>query len=247
MSDLHTHKTAQKLSALNYKLTPATLANKITSGGWIPAKHLLYLSAEISTRVVKGNARIIATMPPRHGKPRHVEEPVLMKDGSYKLLGDIEVEDEVITHTGEPQKVLQVFEQGELDVVGITTRCGRNITAALDHPFLTDEGWLEAKDLREGMSLAIINNPHTSPSYESTPEEARLLGYFIGDGCCVYQNKNSASFSKRQDVAARLICHEPLELEDIKYVVSTMNFSMRRVDEGRYDLKGGERDWLRRV
>jgi len=51
-----------------WRLTPATMAVKITEGRWIPAKHLLYISTIVATEIAKGNARIILTMPFRHGK-----------------------------------------------------------------------------------------------------------------------------------------------------------------------------------
>jgi len=68
MSDLRSKKGLAKLAALSYKLTPATLGHKVQRGAWIPAPHLMLLSAEIAPRLKAGGARIIATMPPRHGK-----------------------------------------------------------------------------------------------------------------------------------------------------------------------------------
>ncbi len=51
-----------------WRLTPATLAVHITNGHWIPAKHLLYISARIASALARGNGRLIVSMPPRHGK-----------------------------------------------------------------------------------------------------------------------------------------------------------------------------------
>lgn len=51
-----------------WRLTPATLATKVSQGDWIPAKHLLYISKKIAAALEKGNARLIISMPPRHGK-----------------------------------------------------------------------------------------------------------------------------------------------------------------------------------
>lgn len=57
-------------AALKYgwRLTPATMAVKLTDGWWIPAKHLLYISTIVATEIAKGEARIILSMPFRHGK-----------------------------------------------------------------------------------------------------------------------------------------------------------------------------------
>ncbi len=51
-----------------WKLTPATLAVKLSHGWWRPAKHLLYASTIIASAIQRGGARIIVSVPPRHGK-----------------------------------------------------------------------------------------------------------------------------------------------------------------------------------
>jgi len=66
---LSMHDIAEaKRVAQNYKLTPATLAYKLTGGAWIPAKHLMYISGRVAKGIAAGNARIIISAPPRHGK-----------------------------------------------------------------------------------------------------------------------------------------------------------------------------------
>ncbi len=51
-----------------WRLTPATMAVKITQGRWKPAAHLLHISTIVATAIRAGNKFIIVTMPPRHGK-----------------------------------------------------------------------------------------------------------------------------------------------------------------------------------
>lgn len=51
-----------------YRLTPATLAYKVSGGLWYPAPHLSYISAKIAYALHKGGARLIISLPPRHGK-----------------------------------------------------------------------------------------------------------------------------------------------------------------------------------
>ncbi len=57
-----------KRLAQNWRLTPATLAYYLSGGTWIPARHLVFISAVIASALRKGNARIIIEAPPRHGK-----------------------------------------------------------------------------------------------------------------------------------------------------------------------------------
>jgi predicted phage terminase large subunit-like protein len=56
----------------NWKLTPATFAHRISRGLWIPSPHLTYISTRVATAIARGNARIILSMPPRHGKSQLV-------------------------------------------------------------------------------------------------------------------------------------------------------------------------------
>jgi predicted phage terminase large subunit-like protein len=59
--------------ASNWKLTPATFAQKLSGGKWIPAPWLLYVSQIIAQAIARGNGRIIISAPPRHGKSELVD------------------------------------------------------------------------------------------------------------------------------------------------------------------------------
>lgn len=54
--------------ASNWRLTPATMATKLTRGKWIAAPWLRYASTRIASGIARGGARIIISAPPRHGK-----------------------------------------------------------------------------------------------------------------------------------------------------------------------------------
>jgi len=51
----------------NYKLTPATLAYELNPS-WIPSPHLMYISSKVASTIIKGNGRLLISLPPRHGK-----------------------------------------------------------------------------------------------------------------------------------------------------------------------------------
>lgn len=61
-------KRLEKILKDGWRFTPATMAHKITGGRWIPARHLLYISEIVAAEIAKGGARLIVTMPFRHGK-----------------------------------------------------------------------------------------------------------------------------------------------------------------------------------
>jgi len=54
--------------ASNWRLTPATLATKLSGGEWIAAPWLQYCSTRIAYHIARGNGRLIISAPPRHGK-----------------------------------------------------------------------------------------------------------------------------------------------------------------------------------
>lgn len=58
------------ISRAAWRTTPAGYAQKLSRGSWIPARHLVYLSDRIAPLVAAGNARIIVTVPVRHGKSK---------------------------------------------------------------------------------------------------------------------------------------------------------------------------------
>lgn len=51
-----------------WKLTPATMAAHVSKGKWVPARHLMFLSTIITSHLMRGNAFLIVSVPPRHGK-----------------------------------------------------------------------------------------------------------------------------------------------------------------------------------
>lgn len=51
-----------------WRLTPATFMSKLTRGQWIAAPWLKHVAAQVAAEVARGNARIIISAPPRHGK-----------------------------------------------------------------------------------------------------------------------------------------------------------------------------------
>jgi len=65
--NIHDQETISRIAG-NWRLTPATFAQKVSKGAWIPAPWLTYASTRIAHGVARGGARIIISAPPRHGK-----------------------------------------------------------------------------------------------------------------------------------------------------------------------------------
>jgi len=124
-------------------------------------------------------------------KPVWIGERVLTNQG-YKPLGDIVVGDSVLTHLGRFRRVTAVHEQGNIPVVTVATQKGRSIVAAPDHPFLTATGWVLAENLKPGNQLTIPSISDPLVDGEISAEEARLLGYLVGDGSVTVNTTNDA-------------------------------------------------------
>jgi recombination protein RecA len=75
------------------------------------------------------------------------------------------------------------FDQGTQDVVGLRIAGGATLWATPDHKVLTEYGWRQAGELREGDRVA---QPRRFDGFgDNVPvpaDHARLLGYLIGDG-----------------------------------------------------------------
>ncbi len=125
--------------------------------------------------------RILINVPPGFMKPVWVDEPVMTTRGRIRL-GDVVVGDEVLTHRGRFRRVSAVHRQGYLPTVQVTTFAGRVVRAAPDHPFLTTRGWVQAQDLSPDDILGAVTPSEGLGSSSITPEEARLMGYLVGDG-----------------------------------------------------------------
>lgn len=202
--------------------------------------------------------RLIAVLPRRHGKPLAEDSTlILMEDGSRKLLRDVAVGDAVISGAGRPQKVTAVDVQGELSCLNMVTQSGRHIVAALDHPFLTPDGWREASELGPGTALGNVAAPLTvcaSTKSDSrwlfpidrSDEEFRLAGYFVGDGNCTFTGGPQLVRSFQ----ARITTNDDDVAKDIQRCATAMSFKTGprisdKTSAKTWHVTKGVRPWLR--
>lgn len=78
-----------------------------------------------------------------------------------------------------------IISQGRRVVYKITSSTGHEIEVTDNHPMLTQRGWIECKNLKTGDKIAITESvPFFGNSTEISEDEAAVLGYITGDGCC---------------------------------------------------------------
>lgn len=82
----------------------------------------------------------------------------------------------------EYKNILNMWNRGVRDLVRITVAGKRKIKCTPNHPFLTDYGWIQAKDLKKGYVL--LSDSNTQP-YHPIPNMEQLEVFqasIIGDG-----------------------------------------------------------------
>lgn len=166
-------------------------------------EYLCDLMQMMAERVFEGLPKlydVVVNIPPGTTKPVWEETPILMGDGNYKKLKYIKEGDYVIGKSGRPCKITAVHKQGKLPSLRITTKNGRKLTTAEDHPILTTEGWKEAQDIKGGATsksfhtscdvLALMHKARIEKKKTRKDEEFVLAGYLIGDGSLTHGNSS---------------------------------------------------------
>lgn len=108
--------------------------------------------------------------------------PLLTLNAQYKL---------------EASVASDFIDDGIKPVYLVRTALGREIQVTLTHPFLTIHGWRPLGELRVGDIIAV---PRTLPvfgTYDAPEHEAKLLGYFLADGCLCHTNPQFTNSNPR--------------------------------------------------
>ncbi len=231
---------ASRALAADLKRDPATLARGLDAGYRL-RPHLRVIGDSMAGVLTGEYDRLLIITPPQVGKPVYVGSMVLMFDGSRKRIDEITPGEQVITHLGRPRTVLDVHRQGHLPTVRITTNSGRQTVAALDHPFLTPGGWVNAGDLVPGVALATIPKPATEPSTDLTPEAARLLGMFVGDGAV-------SGLGPGKGFNCNITVFDPGVRAEVAHCCKVLGYTDTdsAAARGRVNISGGARDLLRK-
>lgn len=171
------------------------------------------------------------------GKPVAADTPVLCADGALRPIGDLEVGDEVISHTGRPRTITNTWDQGQLPVWRITTASGRTVRAAGDHPFLVRRNgqliWATTADLVVGDAAVVVQRSR-APSTDlatrhfssgpgdlevewATPEHrSKLLAHAasLGAPARVVDNRVVIADTDRAAITNAYTSREPVGLAD---------------------------------
>lgn len=118
-----------------------------------------------------------------------LDAEVTMAGGWTTLAKELMVGDLVVAWS-EPEscfvenRVAALGDNGVQSTVKVVTREGRSVVVTSNHPFLTQEGWAEAKDLLPGTLVKVSGTYSPSINTPLDPDEAWFLGVMVGDGGC---------------------------------------------------------------
>lgn len=132
---------------------------------------------------------------PSMGKELHWDTPVLMRDGSWKRIKDVEVGDAVASPDGARSHVTGHFPQGRKQLFEVRFRDGRTVEAGADHQWLVhSRKWKAPRVLKTSQVQEMLKNPWNQnrlwidrPSgvwgtSADLPVSPWLLGALLGDG-----------------------------------------------------------------
>lgn len=119
-------------------------------------------------------------------------EKVLMSNGTYKMIRDMKIGDEVvsfdlITKQRVHTKVVNHYNRNTAKIVyNITVACGKTITATFDHKFMTNTGWKMSADFDKNTLLGIYmisNNNKNNDNYKQSDIISSIKNYsdYYGD------------------------------------------------------------------
>jgi intein/homing endonuclease len=80
-------------------------------------------------------------------------------------------------------KVLQSQSMGVKPLLAIVTATGRKIEVTKEHPLYSETGWKPAGEMLVGDWIGVPRSYPELGQNTADPQEMRLLGYILGDGC----------------------------------------------------------------
>jgi intein/homing endonuclease len=152
------------------------------------------------------------------GKCLESDQLVRMNTGEYVKLGSlIGKEFDVESFNEETRKFYWTkaiaTDNGVKSTLKITLINGYNTTVTHEHPFLTQRGWIEAKDLRiDDYTVQPKCLPdHPYPNDEVSDEELKIIGYILADGSITgngirYSKQNPKAVNEMRNIVKKFDC-----------------------------------------
>ncbi len=161
------------------------------------------------------NGSVIRSYPPTSivlGECQIGSDRVLLTDGSYKRIDEIQVGDFIVTsdHFKQAEStVTAIKDNGIVDTIQFTTSRGNSVTVTHNHPLMTERGWVKAIDIQPTDKLCqLIRYSSNASSYDWGERIPKFLGYMLGDGSCIQRtNLRFSQEDNKQKEEFNAICN----------------------------------------
>ena len=135
------------------------------------------------------------------GKCEYVENECQLADGSIKKFGDlIETTQNVISFNDKSLKLEKdkacFKDNGIKPCYKIMLHSGKEIIVTENHPLYTNEGWTQLKNINEDMMIATPRSIDIKSEIIIDDNEAKIIGYLLGDGSCTTSSISIANIHK---------------------------------------------------
>lgn len=142
---------------------------------------------------------------------------VITMDG-IKLIKDVLINDKVKTEDGSFQRVLFNWNKGKQKTLKIRANNGKEIQCTPEHRFLTNVGWIEAKDLNIKKHLIKMDWEFDKKEDIGTDKDW-LIGLLLADGDLCAQTPSIACTTKEQAEVVIEVAKNVFKLESpyVKY------------------------------
>jgi len=134
-------------------------------------KLIHYTNCEIHPSLMNGILGVNIPFSDHNQSPRNCyqclnqNEKVLLSNGSFKLIKDIIIGDEIIcfnpiSKITDISKVIYHYNRITSKIVyNIKLLSGRNISATYDHKFMTNQGWVDVRNFDNNLKIGILIGP----------------------------------------------------------------------------------------
>lgn len=205
--------------------------------------------ADLDAKIVglePGDVIVVAGRPSM-GKAQPLDAKVLLKNGTWRAMGELRLGDELASPDGEPSRVMGVYPQGEREIFTVTFSDGRHTRACAEHlwrvmyrdwdaPRIIDTSKLSAMlgkaRYKNRLSVEMVSGAFGG---SELPLDPYVLGVLLGDGGLKGLTPRLTSADPEILAEVQAILGGEVELRKTgtyDYNLASRSLSGRRVEDG---------------